>query len=188
MIDLPLLHYGLLMVDPPNLFENWSEAGEDRNPNQHYDCMTEDDILDLPIGHLASRDAIMLLWTSAPFLLKAIRQMAHWGFEYKTVGFTWVKTCSVATEKFHFGPGYWTRANPELCLLGTTGQPARLSAAVPELIVSPVREHSRKPDEAYERAMQLAGGPYADIFSRERRPGWDSWGREVGKFDVEAAA
>jgi N6-adenosine-specific RNA methylase IME4 len=55
------------------------------------------------------------------------------------------------------------------------------------LIVAPRREHSRKPDEQYERIERLVAGPYLELFARQSRPGWDSWGNEVGKFDREAA-
>ncbi len=81
------------------------------------------------------------------------------------------------------GCGYWTRANPEICLLGTRNNPKRISRAVRQLIVAPRREHSRKPDEARARIEQLVAGPYCELFARDRRPGWEAWGAEVGQFD-----
>jgi len=53
---------------------------------------------------------------------------------------------------------------------------------VRELILAPRREHSRKPDEFYRRVEQYCEGPFADLFAREQRPGWDVWGDEVGRF------
>jgi N6-adenosine-specific RNA methylase IME4 len=50
---------------------------------------------------------------------------------------------------------------------------------VRKLIVSPRREHSRKPDEAYERIEALCDGPYLELFARSSRPGWDRWGAEA---------
>jgi N6-adenosine-specific RNA methylase IME4 len=47
------------------------------------------------------------------------------------------------------------------------------------LIVSPVREHSRKPDEAHERIERLLVGPYVELFARAVRPGWVTWGNEI---------
>ncbi len=58
---------------------------------------------------------------------------------------------SLSRGDFFIGRGYWTRANPEQCLLATIGRPARVSRDVKWLIVAPRREHSRKPDEAYEK-------------------------------------
>jgi len=46
--------------------------------------------------------------------------------------------------------------------------------------VSPRREHSRKPDEAYARIEALCGGPYLEMFARSPHPGWDAWGIEAG--------
>lgn len=45
------------------------------------------------------------------------------------------------------------------------------------------REHSRKPDDQYRKMEALFDGPYAELFSRSGRPGWDVFGNEVGKFD-----
>jgi N6-adenosine-specific RNA methylase IME4 len=63
-----------------------------------------------------------------------------------------------------------------------------MSAGVRELIVAPVREHSRKPDETYQRIEQFCAGPYVELFARQRRPNWDSWGDQVGKFNAGNAA
>jgi N6-adenosine-specific RNA methylase IME4 len=44
------------------------------------------------------------------------------------------------------------------------------------------REHSRKPDEFYDLIAEVSPAPRIDIFSREDRDGFDSWGNEVGRF------
>jgi N6-adenosine-specific RNA methylase IME4 len=82
-------------------------------------------------------------------------------------------------RSFFTGLGFWTRANPEPCLLATRGKPHRSRADVRKLIVSPRREHSRKPDEAYERIEALCEGPYLEMFARSPRAGWDRWGYEA---------
>ncbi len=53
-----------------------------------------------------------------------------------------------------------------------------------QLIIAPRREHSRKPDEQYERIEALVGGPYLEMFARQSRPGWDQFGNETTKFDA----
>lgn len=78
-----------------------------------------------------------------------------------------------------YGTGYWSRANPEQCLLATHGLPKRRNANVPKLIVAPRREHSRKPDEAYTRIQNLCYGPYLELFARQKVEGWDSIGNEA---------
>jgi N6-adenosine-specific RNA methylase IME4 len=77
------------------------------------------------------------------------------------------------------GPG----ANAELCLLAKKGKPKPLSKAVRRLIVSPCREHSRKPDEVYGRIETLVAAPYLELFSRQNRSGWHALGDQVGLFD-----
>lgn len=70
----------------------------------------------------------------------------------------------------------------ERALLASRGRPKRQDAGVPRLIVSPRREHSRKPDEAIARIERLVEGPYLEMFSRTSRAGWDVWGLEAGMF------
>jgi len=111
-----------------------------------------------------------------------------WGFTYKTIGFCWAKLNKSAPGLLHgerdffTGLGFWTRANPELCLLATLGHPRRRGRNVRKLIVAPRREHSRKPDETYERIEALCEGPYLELFARARRPGWDAWGDQSEGF------
>jgi N6-adenosine-specific RNA methylase IME4 len=121
------------------------------------------------------------MWTTDPLLEKSFEVIKAWGFTFKTPGFVWAKT-NAKSGTYFMGCGYYTRANPEYCLLATKGKPKRLSRGVPKLIVSPRREHSRKPDETYERIEKLFAGPYCELFARTTRPGWVSWGNETRKF------
>jgi N6-adenosine-specific RNA methylase IME4 len=166
-------------------------------PERHYETMTLEDIKALPVGDLAARDCILFLWVVDPLLPQAFEIAAGWGFTYKTVAFYWAKERRVTSERhklhedpnhkrFPIGTGYWTRANPEQCLLFTRGHPKRLSAAVRKLIVAPRREHSRKPDECRASIERLVAGPYVELFSRESRSGWDCWGAQTDHF-AEAA-
>ena len=79
--------------------------------------------------------------------------------------------------------GYWTRSNPEMCLLATRGKPKRLNKSTRQLVVSERREHSRKPDEMYGYIENMLEGPYLEMFARTTRQGWDNFGNEVSKFD-----
>ena len=83
------------------------------------------------------------------------------------------------------GTGFTTRKNTEDCLLGRRGRPPIKARDVRELIVSPRRKHSQKPDEQYERIERLVDGPYLEIFARQRRPGWTAWGDELDKFEPQ---
>jgi len=76
--------------------------------------------------------------------------------------------------------GYWTRANPEICLIARKGKPKRISKKVPNLIVDQIREHSRKPDCTRDKIVELCGDlPRIELFARQKVDGWDSWGNEI---------
>ena len=175
-------HYRLIYADPPWTFATYSAKGKGRSPEAYYDCLSLADLKNLPVGEWAAEDAVLLLWATDPLLEKAFEVIRAWGFTYKTVGFYWVKQ-NRSGAGFFTGLGFWTRANPEPCLLATRGNPKRKAADVPKLVISPRREHSRKPDEVYERIERLCEGPYLELFARTTRPGWDAWGAEVGLFD-----
>ena len=129
----------------------------------------------------------IFLWATMPTLPQALQTMKTWGFEHKTTAFTWAKTNKKNTSTFFVGMGYWTRGNPELCLLGTRGNPKRLSASVQQLLVTPIGAHSEKPDEAYSRIQKLVGGPYIELFARKEREGWDCFGNEIDGKDIRTA-
>ena len=143
--------------------------------------MGMEEIAKLPVKDIADDNCVLFMWCTDPLLHKQIPIIKKWGFEYKTVGFTWVKTNK--SEGYFTGMGYWTRSNPEMCLLGTRGKPKRLDKSIKQLVVSQRREHSRKPDEVYDRIEKMLEGPYLEMFARKTRQGWDNFGNEVNKFD-----
>jgi len=199
--ELPRGYFGCIAADPPWQFKsrtalqltNWTSR---RNVEKHYAVMTATDIGALPVRDLATRDAHLFLWVTGPNLPRAFEVIEAWGFRYSAVAFTWVKLrrsfdpsqlriLPISEHDLHVGLGLTTRKNAEFCLLARRGNCKRKAKDVREIIMSPVREHSRKPDEFYYRVRQYCAGPYLDLFSREIRPGWTSWGDEAGKFNRE---
>jgi N6-adenosine-specific RNA methylase IME4 len=178
-MELPNKKYNIIYADPAWTFKSWSKEGEQRNATRHYNCMTIDDIYNLPINSICNNDCILFLWIIDPMLPEAIKVIKSWGFKYKTVAFTWVKE-NKKSNGYFTGLGYWTRANPEQCLLATKGNPKRISKAVRQLIISKRQEHSKKPDEIRDRIVELCGDlPRIELFARQKVQGWDSWGNEV---------
>ena len=55
-----------------------------------------------------------------------------------------------------------------------------------QLIVAPRREHSRKPDEAHERIERLVSGARLELFARQSRSGWATWGDQSTRFQEVA--
>lgn len=178
----PSNRYRVIYADPPWTFSTYSRKGKGRSAEAHYDCMSLDDVKALPVAQWAADDAILLMWATDPLLDKAMEVIRAWGFTYKTVGFYWAKQ-NPGGKGFFTGLGFWTRSNPEQCLLATRGHPKRKATDVKKLVISPRREHSRKPDEIYGLIERLADGPYLEMFARTSRPNWDAWGLQDKLFD-----
>jgi N6-adenosine-specific RNA methylase IME4 len=167
--------YAVLYVDPPWHFEVYNEeSGSERAAGNHYPTMELAEICALPVAALAADTSALFLWTTAPHLQEAFQVLAAWGFEYKSNA-VWVKD--------KLGLGYYVRNRHELILIATRGnfpcpQPANRPSSV---IEAPRREHSRKPDEAYEMIERMYPDlPRIELFARQARPGWDAWGNEIG--------
>lgn len=141
--------------------------------------MNVEDICNLNVAELADEDCVLFLWATFPKLPEALQVIKAWGFQYKTVSFVWLKQNKSGNGWF-FGLGFWTRGNAEICLLATKGKPHRKSNKVHQFIVSPLRLHSQKPNEAREKIVELMGDlPRLELFAREKADGWDAWGNEV---------
>ncbi|MCP8895324.1 hypothetical protein KYK29_10300 [Shinella daejeonensis] len=178
------LHYELMVIDIPWPFDLYSEAGAKKSASAQYDVMTAEQILALPIGQLASMNSLVYSYATAPLLPFAIQALQAWGFTYKSF-MAWRKTTPAG--KVRMGTGYRVRTTAEIILVGTLGNP-RQSYVPPTVFDGIAREHSRKPDEFYsicDRVMPHARR--ADIFARESRAGWHSFGNEATKFDGVAA-
>jgi N6-adenosine-specific RNA methylase IME4 len=173
-------HYGAILADPPWSFKPWGgkHGTPHRTANDHYVTQSAEWLTDLPVASLAAKDCALFMWVVDSHLDVALSLGASWGFQIKTKAFTWLKT-KPSGEGYRIGMGYWTRKQSEICLLFTKGAPKRLSMGVREVIEEPRREHSRKPDETYDRIEALVGGPYCELFARRTRPGWHSWGNEI---------
>lgn len=174
--------YGVILADPPWQFMARSPKGDGRSAVQHYPVMGLGGIKALPVAEIAAPDCTLLLWAIDPMLPQALEVIEAWGFTFKTVGFYWTKRTRTGLP--FVGQGYWTRANPEQCLLATRGSPKRHARDVRRWIDAPVRQHSRKPDLAKARIERLLGPvPRLEMFSRSETHGWDAWGLETGRFE-----
>lgn len=180
--------FGAILADPPWRFVTRSAKGRGRSPDGagHYETMTLDAIKALPVADLAAPDCALFLWAIDPMIPEALDVGRAWGFTFKTLAFVWAKHAVHDPRRFPMGTGYWTRANPETCILFTRGRPQRLARDVPRLIVAPRREHSRKPDETRARIERLVAGPYAELFARQTAPGWRALGNQTDRFPESA--
>ena len=168
--------YNIIYADPPWQYARSKVQGA---AEKHYRTMSVDDICQLPIAEICCKDCILFMWATFPQLREALQVIKAWGFDYKSVAFVWLKQNKSGIGWF-YGLGFWTRGNAEICLLATKGQPKRKSAKVHQFIISPLRGHSQKPDEARDKIVELVGDlPRVELFAREKAEGWDTWGNEV---------
>jgi N6-adenosine-specific RNA methylase IME4 len=184
MTTLPAGPFGCILADPPWAFKTYGgkHTTPHRGAQDHYVTTITTDLCDIPVASVAAKDCALFMWTVDSHVPDALELARAWGFEYKTRAFTWRKLTKSGVAKI--GMGYWTRKQTEICFLFTRGKPKRLDMGVREIIDAERREHSRKPDEQYERIERLVGGPYLELFARQSRPGWSSWGNEASKFDA----
>jgi N6-adenosine-specific RNA methylase IME4 len=176
--------YNIIYADPP-----WHYAARNTNTTfgggvtDKYPTMKLEEICSLPVEDWAADDAVLLIWTTMPYLMRANQVIESWGFQYITTAFTWVKTNKRAGTIFK-GVGNYTKHNAELCLLAKRGKGvARQAKDVAQIVMSPLREHSRKPDTVRDDIVRLFGDvPRLEMFARTQTPGWAVWGNQTTLF------
>ena len=113
-------------------------------------------------------------------LFSAAMKLAHDGH---TKGFTSTlpkHSLDLVRDSLFCGLGHYTRANVELCLVGVRGKPKRVTKNVRQVVITPLRKHSKKPNAVRQRIVKLYGNVHRiELFARDRVDGWDAWGNEV---------
>lgn len=164
--------YPVIYADPPWRYENPSMAGSSRSIENHYPTMALDEICALPVADLATEDAMLYLWTTAPKLAESFEVVTAWGFEYRT--------CMV-WDKVKIGMGYYARNQHEHLLICRRGNiPAPEPGTQPSSVYREVRgEHSAKPHFFYEMIeADYPNLPKIELFCRSPRKGWSVWGNQ----------
>lgn len=169
---LPDGKHHVIVIDPPWRYDARAENRDVRGTVDYPD-MSIEEICALPIGKLAEDNCILWLWTTNAFMRDAFKCLDAWGFAEKTI-LTW--------DKERIGVGHWLRNVTEHCILAVRGKPVVELTNQSTILRAPRREHSRKPDEFYDLVEKLCPGSKVEIFAREPRKGWSSWGAEQEKF------
>jgi len=181
MIPFPDKKYQIIYADPQWNGLGWNNGSGLKCPANHYEVQDIDWIKSLPVKNIASKNCALFLWVTFPNLKAGFDVISRWGFEYSTCAFNWVKK-NIKKDTFFMGCGNYTRANSELCLLGTRGsmQKTVKSHAVRQVCDARRERHSKKPDEIRDRITELFGDlPRIELFARQKTEGWDVWGNEV---------
>ena len=173
--------FKIIYADPPWSFKNYNNKTSNSNADHHYPCMNMEDIKKLPVKDLADKDCVLFMWCTDPLLNKQLEVIDAWGFNFKTVGFYWIKENKNQTKtRFWKGTGYWTRANPEICILATIGKPKRINFNVDKLVFATRDIHSRKPQIFRDLIVKLCGDiPRIELFARSTDKGWKAWGNQI---------
>ena len=174
--------YQIIYADPPwsySLFPGREmDKTKSRTASSHDEVMRFIDILDLPVKEIADKNCVLFMWATAPLLPEALYTIKSWGFEYKTIAFTWIKKNKCGSN--FWGMGSWTRSNPEYCLLAIKGNPKSVSHSVHSVIETVIEEHSKKPGIVREKIVELCGDlPRIELFARQKIEGWDSVGNQL---------
>ena len=151
----------------------------------HYKTMSIDELCSLPVKNITAKNCMLFLWATFPNLQEALNLIKKWGFVYKTLGISWVKTNKKNGKPF-FGIGFFTKSNCEVCLIGVKGKPIKVSNKVSSCLISPREEHSKKPDIVREKIVELCGDiPRIELFARNKVVGWDSIGFDIDGKDIK---
>lgn len=202
-----MTHYRCIAADPP--WNERGGGKSTRGAQRHYPLLGTADIPRVMMASplwKPETSCHLWMWATANHLDDAIWVIKRLGFIYKTCR-VWVKgeTCFKCNGKgfvfldraqwtvetcgdcdgdgvdLQIGLGQYMRMSHELLLLGTRG-----SAMVPEpkdrlpsVTVAPRGRHSAKPQAAYDVIERVSPGPRLEMFAREPREGWATWGSEL---------
>jgi N6-adenosine-specific RNA methylase IME4 len=166
--------YRCIVIDPP-----WpmKKIARDERPTQvsiDYPTMTIDEIRELPIPDLADDAGChVYLWTTHKQLPNALSLFESWSVRYQCV-MTWVKNVG-------FTPFSWMYST-EHVVFGRVGNLDVERKGLRLDFSAKVREHSRKPDEFYSLVVQATPAPRIEMFARQEREGFTTWGSETDWF------
>ncbi|KAG2172246.1 hypothetical protein INT43_004787, partial [Umbelopsis isabellina] len=143
-----------------------------------YGTMTDDEMKQLKISKLQDQ-GFLFLWVTSRAMELGRECMLIWGYEL-IQEMVWVKTNQLQRIIRTGRTGHWLNHSKEHCLIGKKGQLPSINKGLDcDVIVSDVRETSRKPDELYRIINRLSPG--TQMFGRENnlQPGWMTLGNQL---------
>lgn len=161
------MQYKTILADPPWTYRNRPPRG--RTP---YSTLTMAQLVAMgsQIRAVAAGNCHLYLWSTNAHLADALAVIEAWGFRY-VQALIWFKT--------QMGLGSYFRHFTEPLLFSVRGNLRLLRRDLPSYFVERRTAHSRKPQAAY-RLMEIASpAPRIELFARQRRQGWSTWGNEV---------
>jgi N6-adenosine-specific RNA methylase IME4 len=188
--------YNVILADPPwkikagrplkgYKMENGKQLFipvSNKSRDTEYPHMAIEDIKSLKVKDIAADDAHLYMWVTNSHLPFAFEIIKEWGFKYSTM-IVWAK------NRMGGGLGGTYKITTEFLIFATKG---RLKANQTNestwfnekrTYENGFPKHSKKPTFFYELIEKTSPGRKIELFARQKREGWDSWGNEV-KCDV----
>ena len=191
-MDLPKARS--VLVDFPHRYANFSKTAHGAAA-AHYDTMTYEEGVALPVGSLAEKDAHLFYWATGPKLDQCIDMVKAWGFDYVTY-IPWIKT-SPWSGTIRRGIGFWAMQASELLLICKRGKPKRRNVnggsdkpiglmvdgeGDDRIFYGPIGKHSAKPLEIHDYIEKYCEGPYLELFATKPRENWTTVGHSLGTW------
>ena len=171
--------YKTILADPPWDYEGMGKRHKGRSPRKLpsdvYECMTMNELYQLPVTNLTDDSAHLYLWFTNAFSHEAHHLMESWGFRPITI-ITWVKD--------RIGVGWYLRGQTEHILFGVRGSLLTKRNDISTVFHADRLKHSQKPDIFYEIIEKMSYEPRLELFARQKRKGWDSIGFDIDGCDI----
>ena len=180
------MKYRTIVADPPwGINKRLGRGGRRRNETEvPYDFMDDKEIIALNVEQIADNDCVLFLWSTRKKFRDGAASLVARSWDFKPCGEIIWGLRNPGTGSPPLGNDF------EPCLVAKRGRP-RLEhsdylgvwfwkqvyeygpAGVPQKV------HSAKPPGFFELVEQISDGPRLELFAREARLGWDSWGDEA---------
>jgi N6-adenosine-specific RNA methylase IME4 len=168
--------YGTLVVDAPWAYHYTQRLGgrgrRQAGPGRTYSTLSIDELAALPVGELAGQRAHLWLWCTNKVLATGAHAplLEAWGFDRAITMATWCKQGQP-------GIGTYLRGSTEHAVLAVRGWGTTPDVPWPSTWwLDRRRAHSVKPPSFGDIVERVSPGPYVELFARQQRLGWDSWG------------
>ncbi len=165
--ELPTGKYAVIYADPPWQYDN---SGLKTSAENQYPTMPLEEICALPIRKLAEDTTVLFLWATNPLLPEALKVVESWGFKYKT-NLVWIKGSGA-------GIGWFEKSAHEILIIATKENTPHPKERPVSYFEAQRTIHSQKPEIAYQIIESMYPGNKVELFARNSREGWDSWGNE----------
>lgn len=166
--------------------------GGSRGAANHYNTLSIDELISMPIEEIVSEQAHLYLWTTGTFISEAHLVAEAWGFSPKGI-IPWIKMNRNWRDRIagsgsmesavRMGMGRYLRWCSEYVLFGVRGKLLPLRNDVRGVVFATQGRHSQKPEEIYDLIERVSPAPRIELFARSFRAGYVCWGDELTDAD-----